>query len=198
MATVDWLNYLNNQKVFAPRAHIIEAHHFLGNMTQRRIAVDCGCGTGRDTIYLLEKNYQVYAFDNDMRSLEALVNHPLAAATPKLDVQICNFSEFTFPRSHLINASACLFFCPKHEFNPLWKNIEKSLYSGGVFCGHFISVINRNIDEKLPVLTHSKYELEQLFNSFYIVSWKEKQEFSAQLTGEKRAWLVHTIIAMKK
>ncbi|WP_064609200.1 class I SAM-dependent methyltransferase [Photobacterium sp. J15] len=198
MATVDWLNYLSNQKTLAPRAHLIEAHHVLCNLTQEKVAVDCGCGSGRDTIYLLEKDYQVFAFDNDIKCLEMLTEHPLAAASPKLDVQLCSFSEFEFPRAHLINASACLFFCPKSDFSRLWLQIENNLYSGGIFCGHFISAVDINIDEELPVLTHTRHEIEQLLSDFYIVSWKEKQEFSAQLTGKKRPWLVHTIIAMKK
>jgi len=198
MAIVDWLNYLSNPKLLLPRAHIIEAHQFLGNMTKGRTAVDCGCGTGRDTLFLIEKDYQVYAFDIDIKSLEALTEHPLATAAPNLDVQISSFADYSFPRTNLINASACLFFCDREEFHQLWPKIEQSLFSGGVFCGHFIG--NADIDNKnsLPVLTHTKSELEQLFSSYYIVSWKEKQEYSAQITGKKRAWLVHTIIAMKK
>ena len=198
MATVDWLDYLSNQKLLPPRAHVIEAHQFLGNATKDRIAVDCGCGTGRDTLYLLEQDYQVYAFDINIKSLEALSEHPLAASAPALDVQLSSFSDYEFPRTHLINASACLFFCSRNEFYQLWPNIQQSLYSGGVFCGHFLGIDDNCSHEDLPVLTHNKNELEQLFSSFYVVSWKEKQEYSAQLTGERRAWLVHTIIAMKK
>ncbi|MCW8328583.1 class I SAM-dependent methyltransferase [Photobacterium sp. SDRW27] len=198
MAIVDWLNYLSNPKQLLPRAHIIEAHQFLGNMTKGRIAVDCGCGAGRDTLYLLEKEYQVYAFDIDIKSLEMLAGHPLAASNPNLDVQVSSFADYCFPRANLINASACLFFCEHDEFRQLWAGIEQSLFSGGIFCGHFIGRIDIADNEPLPVLTHSKSELEQLFSSYYIVSWKEKQELSAQITGQKKAWMVHTIIAMKK
>lgn len=198
MATVDWQSYLSNPKLLLPRAHIIEAHQFLGNMTTNRIAVDCGCGTGRDTLYLLEKGYQVYAFDSDIKCLETLSEHPLAAANPNLDVQVCSFADYAFPRANLINASACLFFCRREEFYLLWSKIKQSLYNGGVFCGHFLGAVDLDDNETLPVLTHTKKELEQLLSSFYIVSWQEKHEYSAQLTGKKRAWLVHTIIAMKK
>lgn len=198
MATVDWLDYLSNQKLLPPRAHLIEAHQFLGNITKGRVAVDCGCGTGRDTLYLLEQDYRVYAFDIDMKSLETLSEHPLAASNPSLDVQLSSFADYSFPRAHLINASACLFFCSSNEFYQLWPKIVESLCSGGVFCGHFLGIDESSNNENLPVLIHSKSELEQLFSSFYIVSWKERYEYSAQLTGEKRAWLVHTVIAMKK
>lgn len=198
MATVDWQSYLSNPKLLLPRSHIIEAHQFLGNMAKGRIAVDCGCGTGRDTLYLLEKHYQVYAFDIDLKSLEALSEHPLAAANPNLDVQVCSFDDYQFPRANLINASACLFFCQRDEFYRLWTKIERSLFSGGVFCGHFLGTLDSDPNEPLPVLTHSPKELEQLLSSFYVVSWQEKQEVSAQLTGQKRVWLVYTVIAMKK
>ncbi|UTV29769.1 class I SAM-dependent methyltransferase [Photobacterium atrarenae] len=198
MATVDWLNYFNNPKLLPPRSHLIEAHQFLGHFAKDRIAVDCGCGTGRDTLFLLEQGYQVYAFDIDISCLKILSEHPLAAATPQLDVQQSSFADYRFPRAHLLNASACLFFSPRPEFPQLWHNIEQSLFSGGIFCGHFLEQDAQDYDTNLPVLTWTRQDLEQLFTNFYIVSWKEKREYSAQLTGKKRAWLVHTVIAMKR
>ncbi|UXI04388.1 class I SAM-dependent methyltransferase [Photobacterium sp. TY1-4] len=198
MATVDWLNCLNNPKLLPPRSHLMEAHQFLGHFANDRVAVDCGCGTGRDTLFLIEQGYQVYAFDIDLNSLQVLSEHPLAAAAPQLDVQQSSFAEYRFPRAHLINASACLFFNSREEFRQLWPKIEQNLYSGGIFCGHFLGEDEQDSNEKLPVLTLTRPELEQLFTNFYMVSWKEKREYSAQLTGKKRAWLVHTVIAMKR
>lgn len=198
MATVDWLNYFNNPKLLPPRSHLIEAHQFLGHFAKERIAVDCGCGTGRDTLFLLEQGYQVYAFDIDLSSLQVLSEHPLTAATPKLEIQHCSFADYHFPRAHLINASACLFLSARDDLPHLWHAIEQSLYSGGIFCGHFLGQEEQDQDNSLPVITLPRSELEQMFANYYIVSWKEKREYSAQLTGEKRSWLVHTVIAMKR
>ena len=200
MAIIDWLNYLSAKTLLPPRPHVIEAHQFLGGNSHNKIAVDCGCGTGRDTLYLLEKGYLVYAFDKNIQSLEKLAQHPLAASSPKLDVKLSTFDEYPFPKAHLINASACLFYSSRNEFTILWRNINETLLNNGIFCGHFLGSdeINDNNSEQTKILTHNKNELEQLLAPFYIVSWKEKRERSAQLTGNQHYWQVHTIIAMKK
>ena len=198
MATADWLTHFNNQPVLTPRSHLVEAHAFLGEDLEHRIAVDCACGTGRDTLYLLEQGYRVFAFDNDVPRLNLLSEHPLLGANPNLDIQISSFAEYQFPKAHLINASACLFFCTPHDFKTLWTRIEHSLQINGIFCGHFLGAETLEPQESLPILTHSQAELEHLLAPFYIISWKKKQEYSANLTGKKRLWLVHTIIAMKK
>ncbi|KLV06998.1 hypothetical protein ABT56_07580 [Photobacterium aquae] len=198
MATVDWLSHLNNHTLLAPRSHLIEAHEFLGGSGEGKVAVDCACGSGRDTLYLLEKGYHVYAFDNDVTRLESLCEHPLSGANSRLVLSVSAFADFVFPRAHLINASACLFFTTPTDFAVLWQNVYKSLYKDSIFCGHFLGSETLEPGEKLPILTHSQQQLEQLFSQYYIISWKKKQEFSANLTGKKRLWLVHTIIAIKK
>ncbi|MGR2769794.1 class I SAM-dependent methyltransferase [Photobacterium sp. GSS17] len=198
MATIDWLTNLNNQTLLTPRSHLVEALEFIGGNGDGQVAVDCGCGSGRDTVYLLEKGYRVFAFDNDIPRLETLSEHPLTGANPNLDIQISSFAEYRFPKAHLINASACLFFSTQADFDILWRNICKSLHKDGIFCGHFLGSDTLEENEKLPILTHSTKELERLLSDFYIISWKKKQEYSANLTGKRRLWLVHTIIAMKK
>ncbi|MGF1684530.1 class I SAM-dependent methyltransferase [Photobacterium minamisatsumaniensis] len=198
MATIDWLANLNNQTILIPRSHLVEAIEFLGSNANKKVAVDCACGAGRDTLYLLENGYDVYAFDNDIPRLEALSAHPLTSDNPNLNIQISSFADFEFPRAHLINASACLFFSTETDFNILWENIQDSLSVDGIFCGHFLGSETLQENEQLPILTHSQREIEHLLSGFYIISWKKKQEYSAHLTGKKRLWLVHTIIAMKK
>ncbi|MGF1758545.1 class I SAM-dependent methyltransferase [Photobacterium sagamiensis] len=198
MAIIDWLNYLSATKLLSPRPHVIEAHQFLGGNSHNKIAVDCGCGTGRDTLFLLEKGYQVYAFDKNFQSLEKLAQHPLAASSPKLDIKLSTFDEYPFPKAHLINASACLFYSSRSEFTTLWRNISDTLLNNGIFCGHFLGSDENIENEQTKILTHNKNELEQLLSPFYIISWKEKRELSAQLTGNQHLWKVHTIIAIKK
>ncbi|MGF1833262.1 methyltransferase domain-containing protein [Photobacterium sanguinicancri] len=198
MATVDWLSYLNTQSLLPPRSHVVEANQFLGERQSMNIAVDCGCGAGRDALYLLEQGFQVYAFDKDLPTIEKLAQHSLAASNPMLDVKISSFGEYHFPRSHLVNASACLFYSEPNEFAIFWKNMVKSLFSGGIFCGHFIGKDDIGFDEKLPILTHTKEEIEDLLEGFYVIAWQEKRERSSQLTGEQRYWTVYTVTALKK
>jgi tellurite methyltransferase len=200
MAISDWQRYISTQALLPPRPHVVDAHLFLGNNGRNKVAVDIACGTGRDTLYLLEKGYQVYAFDKDISSLERLSTHPLACSNPSLDLQLSLFEEYPFPKANMINASACLFFCKQNEFSILWHNINKALDVNGIFCGHFLGTNTINVDTHAdqPILTHSQEDIETLLKKYYIISWKVKKESSAQLTGKKQRWLVNTLIAMKK
>ncbi|UIP29657.1 MULTISPECIES: class I SAM-dependent methyltransferase [Photobacterium] len=198
MATIDWQTYLFPSALQAPRTHLVEAHQLLGERLRGKVAVDCGCGHGRDTFYLLEQHYRVYAFDSNLESLRQLSTHPLAASNPLLDLQHCSFSEYRFPKAHLVNASASLFFCPRTDFYGVWQKIVQCLNPGGIFCGHFLGMNDDDSDFSDKVMTHSKPELERLFSQFYVVSWQQRHEVSSRLTGEKRQWHIHTLIAMKK
>lgn len=200
MAISNWQRYINTQALLPPRPHVVDAHLFLGDNGRNKVAVDIACGTGRDTLYLLDKGYQVYAFDKDIGSLERLSTHPLACSNPSLDLQLSVFEEYSFPKANMINASACLFFCEPNEFSILWHNIDTALDVNGIFCGHFLGTnsVNVNTHTDKPILTHSQEDIETLLKEYYIISWKVKKEYSAQLTGKKQRWLVNTLIAMKK
>ncbi|MCM0148639.1 class I SAM-dependent methyltransferase [Photobacterium galatheae] len=198
MATIDWQTYLSPSALQPPRTHLIEAHQLLGDQLRGKVAVDCGCGRGRDTFFLLENQYRVYAFDNHLESLRQLSTHPLAASNPLLDLQHCSFSEYRFPKAHLVNASASLFFCPRQDFYAVWQKIVQCLYPGGLFCGHFLGMNGDETDYSEQVMTLSRQELERLFSQFYVVSWQQRHEVSSRLTGTKHQWHIHTFIAMKK
>ncbi|MGF1878502.1 class I SAM-dependent methyltransferase [Photobacterium frigidiphilum] len=200
MAISDWRRYISTLVLLPPRPHVVDAHLFLGDNGRNKVAVDIACGTGRDTLYLLEKGYQVYAFDKDIGSLKHLSTHPLACSNPSLDLQLSLFEEYPFPKANMINASACLFFCKPNEFSILWHNIDAALDVNGIFCGHFLGTNNTDVDTHTDqqILTHSHEDIETLLKKYYIISWKVKKEYSAQLTNKKQRWLVNTLIAMKK
>ena len=102
MAIIDWLNYLSTINLLPPRPHVIEAHQYLGENSHNKIAVDCGCGTGRDTLYLLEKGYQVYAFDKSLKNQGSKVMNRWIIVIGAIMIQVAlgaiyAWSAFTTP-----------------------------------------------------------------------------------------------------
>ncbi len=51
-----------------------------------------------------------------------------------------SFSSFRYPKASLVVADASLFFCPKSEFEGVWRSIFECLYPNGVFCGSFLGL----------------------------------------------------------
>ncbi|NRA15442.1 MAG: class I SAM-dependent methyltransferase [Oceanospirillaceae bacterium] len=80
------------------------------NQSECLTAVDCGCGTGNDTAFLVSKGYRVQAFDISAES----INRCRDRFEPLSDVELhqCGFEDFSYPRSGVLVAHSSLFFCP--------------------------------------------------------------------------------------
>lgn len=102
------------------------------------VAVDCGCGAGRDAAYLLNRGFEVHAFDKEQQAIEfcqeRFKEHPSFRAT-----QSC-FVDFDYPASSLIMAHSSLFFCPSQGFKAVWSKLVGSLPVGGILCVDLLGV----------------------------------------------------------
>lgn len=94
------------------------------------IAIDCGCGAGNESAYLLSKGFNVHAFDI---SIDA---QKVCAERFKDDSKFIfyheSFENFNFPSASLIIASSSLFFCDPNYFYSVIKRIIKALPEGGI------------------------------------------------------------------
>ena len=103
---------------------------------EERLAVDLGCGTGRDTFELLRRGWRVLAIDAQEEAIQRLrrSGEPLVSSD-RLETQVADFETARWPTAELVNASYALPFCPPGNFAGLWERITKSLPSRGRFCG---------------------------------------------------------------
>ncbi|MBL4679703.1 MAG: class I SAM-dependent methyltransferase [Pseudomonadales bacterium] len=101
-----------------------------------KIAIDCGCGAGRNSEYLRNKGFEVHGFDPDNEAIEICKKQ--FQDDDKAHFSCDSFSTFKYPSASLVVASMSLFFCPALEFDASWKRITESLSVGGVFCGSFL------------------------------------------------------------
>ncbi|WP_157735980.1 class I SAM-dependent methyltransferase [Granulosicoccus antarcticus] len=74
------------------------------------MAIDCGCGAGRDTAFLLGKGFTVHAFDKELEAVE-FCQKRFESNGNFHATQAC-FSDFHYPPASLVMAHASLFFCP--------------------------------------------------------------------------------------
>jgi tellurite methyltransferase len=161
------------------------------------IAVDLGCGSGTDTLVMLEKGWQVVAVDSDRGSLTMLEQTVPMSIKPRLTLVQKSFADVELPRALLINASFSLPFCQPEYFDTAWKKITNSLLQGGRFAGHFFGP-HDSWATNSSMTFHTRQQLIDLFEDVTIESLDETIKVGKTLGGKEKQWHVfHTVIHKK-
>jgi SAM-dependent methyltransferase len=196
----DWVAYYNAVEGRPPRDTLLaalaqfEAEPFEGIP---RVAVDLGCGDGRDTVELLRRGWQVLGIDGEATAIARLLERS-EANCERLQTQIARFESLTLPASvDLINASFCLPFCPPEHFPYLWNEIATSLRVGGRFCGQLFG--DQDSWASDPLITYqTRAEIEQLLQPFAIEMLNEENHPGTTALGEEKHWHIFHIVVKKK
>ena len=100
------------------------------------IAIDLGCGAGRDTLFLLNSNWTVYAVDIEDTSQFIKSKIPINGLN-KFKFIHSSFSKFEFLKNDLTVANYSLPFCNSTQFKELWDKIVANIKPQGYFVGNF-------------------------------------------------------------
>jgi trans-aconitate methyltransferase len=131
-----WSGFHQAARGRPPRELLIRTLNFFG--AERRapgVAVDLGCGSGPDTLALLERGWQVHAVDEQASGLQMMRESVRAELGARLHTHACRFESFEFPSCDLIWAGFALPFCPAAAWPTLVKRVVASLNPGGRFAG---------------------------------------------------------------
>lgn len=117
-----------------------------GRITPGMRVLDCGCGTGRNLVYLLREGYDVYATDRDavavdtVRTLAATLAPSLASDHFRVEAaEALSFDDATFD---VVVSNAVLHFAgsPAH-FEAMVRGMWRVLKPGGLFFARLASSI---------------------------------------------------------
>lgn len=126
--------YYKNTKDATPHENIKK---FLKINSKVGKAIDLGCGTGRDTIYLIKNNWNVTAIDRE--NVEELIKEKLNDKEKKQFKFISgNFENIEIEKNNLVIANFSIPFCNKDYFNIFWKKIVESISEGRIFYWKFL------------------------------------------------------------
>jgi SAM-dependent methyltransferase len=148
-----------------------------------RLAVDLGCGAGRDARELLRSGWQVLAIDTEHDAIDAL-----RAATPpedlsRLHVLVADIGGFILPPSDLINASVSFQFLDRAAYARTFAQIAAALKPGGRFCGLLYG--DRDEAASDPAYTcPSPDAIRGWLAGFEIESWTEREEDGTMALGD--------------
>ena len=181
-----------------PRVTLLDAlRRFEGEAPRDRLAVDLGCGTGRDTFELLRRGWAVLAIDSQAEALERLLARDLPLAwNDRLTTIRASFQEAEWPDADLVNSSFALPFCPPAAFPGLWRRIGRSLRPGGRFCGQLFGDRDGWSDED-DLTFQTRAEVEALLSSLEVERLDEIEEDGKTATGKDKHWHLFHLLARK-
>lgn len=217
-ATRDWPNYFRVMAGKGPRETLVaaldrfdredgfDAANGFDRDTQRDaagvgptspgLAIDLGCGEGRDTIELLRRGWRVLAIDGHPMGLEMLRARLSPAEEPRIECVLAPMESATFPACRLFNASFAIPFCAPARFGDLWQRVVASIQPGGRFSGQLFG--DRDEWAPLPDRTHhARAELDRLFDGFLLEELREEERDSPDAEGNAKHWHVFHIVARR-
>ncbi|MBA3958692.1 MAG: class I SAM-dependent methyltransferase [Parachlamydiaceae bacterium] len=193
-----WSDYYQNTRHFTRQEKTLSlALTFFKdeNKTVGR-AADLGAGTGRDTLFLLNKGWHVLALDETTMAIDIIRKRTPSNLLKNLTTTTQPFSEMSLPKNlDLINASNSLPFCHPNDFPACWNGIVNSLAPSGRFCGQFFGTEDDWADN--PNLTClSLNDVLNLFqDDFEIEYFDEEKEFDLRNDGSLKHWHIYHIVA---
>ena len=168
-----WNNFFEKTKDAAPRKYLVDAIQYVDD---KKLALDLGAGTLRDTRFLLEQGFEkVIAMDGE----EMFEDFAKEINDDRLETCVSNFEDFDYKENtyDLINAQYSLPFMNKEYFDVVIEKIKKSLKINGIFVGTFFGDKDGwNNKTSRTENFQTKEEIEMMFEDFEILELLEKEE----------------------
>ena len=199
----DWPAYFDRMRGKPPRDTLLTALDAFGPIdpSDPPLALDLGCGDGRDTSELLARGWRVWAQDASDDGLRRLRERPdcaAAIADGRLRVAHRAFEDLDLPSgASLVNASFSLPFCPPKHFGALWATIDAAIPIGGRFSGQLFG--DRDDWAILEDRTHlTRAQILRLFDQYVLERLIEEDRPSSHAGEAHKHWHVFHIIARKR
>lgn len=106
--------YYDRTQGAPPWPELLKALELLGRTDG--LAIDLGCGAGRDSLELLRRGWQVLAVDKAAEALERLQAQLDPAWAPRLQTRCEPFEHTELPAADLVNSAFALPFCAPAQF----------------------------------------------------------------------------------
>lgn len=160
------------------------------------IAIDIGCGAGRDTAFLIKNNWNVVAIDKE-DVLEYIEKKLTKEEMKRLKFVKNEIENILLDKSNLVVANNSIAFCSKKHFKDVWNHIVNSIEENGYFIGTFFGVKDSWRESRKKMKFFEKNEVMELFDKFDIVEFKEMEMDKKSAIGEFKHWHIFAVMAKK-
>jgi tellurite methyltransferase len=191
-----WAAYYAKLRERPPRRTLLAALDGFEPIPNDALAVDLGCGDGRDTIEMLRRGWRVVAVDAEPEALRQLQARPLPAHS-ELTPIVARFEDVPLPIGlSLVNSSFALPLCDPEAFHRVWGRIREALPPGGRFSGQWYGP--RDSWFGRPGMTFvSRDEALALLAGLDLELFEEEEADGVTPRGNAKHWHIFHIVARK-
>ena len=190
-----WRRYYDRTATRPPRRTLAFAlDRFDAAPPPVRRAVDLGCGTGRDTVAMLAREWRVLAIDAEPAALAGLRSRGDLPPDAALETRVARFEEARWGRCALLNSSFALPLVPPPQFAALWPRLMRSLVSGGRLACQLFGTRDGWAGSE-TITFHSRAEVDALLAPLHIEHFREEETDSITPRGTPKHWHLFHIVA---
>jgi SAM-dependent methyltransferase len=162
-----------------------------------RLAVDLGCGAGRDARELLRRGWRVIAVDRESSAIEALEAATPDADKDRLEVVLSDLASFEVPPCDLAVASVSLQLLAEEAYVAVMGRIAAALRPGGRFAGLLYGDRDESAGEP-GVTCLSPRAIRGLLADYEIESWFEREEDGKMALGDPHHVHLIEVVARRR
>lgn len=185
----DWTNYQTRTYGDDVCNLIIE---FLNNYNVNN-AIDLGCGSGNETVYMIKKGIKVLAIDRQLNE-KFILNRLSTVQKESITFKESSFEDIELPKTQLLTAFFSIPFCSPNNFDELWDKIYDSIDEDGFFVGQLFG--DRDAWNVVDSINTFPIEKVKEYLKKYKIHKLEEVEYVRESDNKK--WHFYDIIAQKK
>jgi tellurite methyltransferase len=159
-----------------------------GPVEQRRlVAVDLGCGAGRDSRELLRRGWDVIAVDQEQAAIETARSALSTDERQRFRGVVADLGSYVIPPCDLVVANLVLPFLAGPQYAGAWARIGQALSPGGRVAAMVFS--DRDSWAAEPGMTcPAPDQVRGFLDGFDIEHWDEVEEDRPTALGEEHHW----------
>jgi tellurite methyltransferase len=191
-----WAAYYEKLRDRPPRRTLLAALDRFDPPLVDALALDLGCGDGRDIVELLRRGWRVVAVDAEPEALRHLAARDLPGAD-RITPIVARLEEVPLPFGvSLVNSSFAMPLCEPQAFRDLWARIGENLPSGSRFSGQWYG--ERDSWHGRPGMTFvARGEALALLAGFDLEMFEEEETDGVTPRGNAKHWHIFHIVARK-
>jgi tellurite methyltransferase len=195
--SADWAAYYEKLRERPPRRTLLAALDRFGATPADALAVDLGCGDGRDVIEMLHRGWRVVAVDAEPEALRQLQTRPLPPGHDLTPIQ-ARFEEVPLPIGlSLVNSSFAMPLCESEAFHRLWERIREALPTGGRFSGQWYGPRDSWAGRSGMTFV-GRDEALSLLDGLELEMFEEEEDDGVTPRGNAKHWHIFHIVARKR
>ncbi len=156
-------------------------------------AIDLGCGSGNETVYMIKNGIRVLAIDRQLNQ-DFILNRLSKDEKRLISFKESSFENIELPKTQLLTAFFSLPFCTPDNFDELWNKVYDSIENIGYFVGQLFGDRDAwNVVDSIN--TFSIYKVKEYLKKFKIIKLEEVEYIRE---SDNKKWHYYNIIAQKK